>query len=61
MQCRSPAVRGRSVCRMHGAGGGAPVGNRNARKHGRYGRRAIEMRRAIADLLRKGRDLVERM
>ncbi len=22
--CRSPAVRGHSVCRMHGAGGGAP-------------------------------------
>jgi hypothetical protein len=27
LQCRSPAVRGRSVCRMHGAGGGAPKGN----------------------------------
>jgi hypothetical protein len=28
--CQSPAVRGYSVCRMHGAGGGAPRGNRNA-------------------------------
>ena len=24
--CRSPAVRGHSVCRMHGAGGGCPNG-----------------------------------
>jgi hypothetical protein len=34
LQCRSPAVKGHSVCRMHGAGGGAPKGNRNALKHG---------------------------
>ena len=32
--CRSPAVRGFQVCRMHGAGGGAPKGNCNALKHG---------------------------
>ena len=25
-RCRSPAVSGKAVCRMHGAGGGAPVG-----------------------------------
>jgi len=31
---KAPAVRGYSVCRMHGAGGGAPKGNRNALKHG---------------------------
>ncbi len=30
LRCRSPAVRGYEVCRMHGAGGGAPNGNRNA-------------------------------
>ncbi|RWP70780.1 hypothetical protein [Mesorhizobium sp.] len=28
-QCRPPAVRGSVVCRMHGAGGGAPEGKRN--------------------------------
>ena len=27
---------GYSVCRMHGAGGGAPKGNRNALKHGEF-------------------------
>jgi hypothetical protein len=29
-QCRAPAVRGAEVYRMHGAGGGAPMRNRNA-------------------------------
>lgn len=59
--CRAPAVRGKPVCRMHGAGGGAPAGNRNARRHGRYGREAIEVRRAVAVLIRDGRELVERV
>jgi uncharacterized protein YjcR len=35
--CRSPAVKGRRRCRMHGGkSSGAPKGNRNAWKHGRY-------------------------
>ena len=36
--CRAPAVGGRSRCRMHdGAKGtGAPHGNRNAHRHGKY-------------------------
>ena len=33
-RCKNPAVRGYSVCRMHGARGGAPQGNLNALKHG---------------------------
>jgi glucans biosynthesis protein len=33
--CRSPAVKGNRRCRMHGGkGSGAPMGNRNAYKHG---------------------------
>ncbi len=41
---------------MHGgaAGGGAPVGNRNALKHGLYGRELRELRRAARELLRAG-------
>ena len=37
-QCRNWAVRGRSVCRMHGGapGSGGQPGNRNALKHGLY-------------------------
>ncbi|TPG56700.1 hypothetical protein EAH76_02065 [Sphingomonas glacialis] len=42
--CRSPRVRGRNRCRMHGGakGSGAPRGNQNALKHGL---RTAEMRK----------------
>jgi uncharacterized protein YjcR len=59
LQCRAPAVQGSSVCRMHGAGGGAPKGNRNALKHGYYAGDTIEVRRAIRELTRRARELVE--
>jgi hypothetical protein len=39
--CRSPAVRGWKVCRMHGARGGAPEGKRNGNY--RHGGRTKEM------------------
>ena len=38
---------------MHGAGGGAPRGNRNAWKHGRYSAVAIAERRWLRELLRE--------
>jgi len=44
---------------MHGAGGGAPAGNRNALRHGRYTAEAIETRRMIAELIRESRELIE--
>ena len=47
------------VCRMHGASGGAPKGNRNALKHGLYSAEAIEMRRIIRELTRQSRELIE--
>ena len=50
--CRSPAVRGYAVCRMHGAGGGAPKGNKNALKHGRYTAEAIAGRRLFNTVVR---------
>jgi hypothetical protein len=53
--CRSPAVRGYDVCRMHGAGGGAPRGNRNALKHGLYTAEAIESLRMVAALTKQAR------
>ena len=59
--CRSPAVRGYSVCRMHGAGGGAPKGKQNALKHGLYTAEAIETRRMVAVLTKRARELVERV
>ena len=57
--CLSPAMtNGR--CRMHGgASPGAPIGNANARKHGRYTAEAIAAQRELSALLRAMRGLVE--
>ena len=56
--CRSPAMaNGR--CRMHGGkSSGAPRGNSNALKHGRYIATAIAERRELAALIRSMRGLV---
>jgi hypothetical protein len=61
--CRSPAVRGRKRCRMHGGaqGSGAPGANQNARKHGRFSRDAIAERLRIQALLGEARKLLEEM
>ena len=58
--CRSPAVRGKRRCRMHGgaAGSGAPIGNKNALKHGNYSAEAISRRREFAQLIRLSRATV---
>ena len=57
--CRSPAVRGKRRCRMHGgaAGSGAPEGNRNALKHGARSSEAPAWRRRVRELLREAREL----
>jgi hypothetical protein len=51
--CQSPAMtNGR--CRMHGGESpGAPRGNSNALKHGRYSAEAMARRREIGALVRK--------
>ena len=55
--CKAPAVRGWSVCRFHGAGGGAPKGERNgAYRHGLYTQEAVAERRRLNELLRLARD-----
>jgi uncharacterized protein YjcR len=55
LQCQAPAVRGASVCRMHGAGGGAPQGNRNALKHGKFTAEGLTLKRQINALARMTR------
>lgn len=47
--CAAPAVTGRNRCRLHGGadGVGAPVGNTNALKHGRFTKKAIFERRQV--------------
>lgn len=44
---------------MHGAGGGAPMGNQNARKHGLYCAETREAIRYVRAMARQARELVE--
>jgi len=42
--CRAPAVRDYRVCRMHGARGGAPEGQRNGNyKHGTRTKEMVDL------------------
>lgn len=49
--CQSPAMpNGR--CRVHGGSNpGAPIGNQNALKHGRYSAKTRDMKKAVRFLL----------
>lgn len=51
IQCKSPAVRGKKVCRMHGGsrGSGAPKNNVNALKTGIFTK---EMEGARKDIIK---------
>jgi hypothetical protein len=44
---------------MHGAGGGAPMSNRNAWRHGNYSAKAVETRRIVAAPTKQARELAE--
>jgi hypothetical protein len=45
-RCRAPAVKGWKVCRMHGARGGAPEGEKNGNyKHGARTKEMIALRK----------------
>ena len=55
--CRAPAVRGWTVCRFHGARGGAPKGAANGRyRHGERTAEAIALRRELAALLKRANE-----
>ena len=56
LQCQAPAARGSSVCRMHGAGGGAPKGNKNALKHGNFTAETLALKRESTALARIARE-----
>ena len=56
--CRAPAVRGWSVCRMHGAGGGGPSGRANGNyRHGGRTKGVVDAVRYINALVKKARDI----
>ncbi len=55
--CQAPAVRGWTVCRVHGARGGAPEGKANgAYKHGLYTKEAAQEARLLRVFLRQSRE-----
>jgi hypothetical protein len=58
--CQSPAVAGKKRCRMHGGapGSGAPLGNKNALKHGRSTRQEREKRRGVYGVIRALRESI---
>ena len=59
--CRSPAVKDKKRCRMHGGahGSGAPKCNSNALKHGTYTKAAFERRAALRDQIRMAKKLIK--
>ena len=62
LPCRSPAVRGYTVCRMHGARGGAPSGSANGRyRHGGRTKEATAEREEFMQLIRESRELLGRL
>lgn len=61
--CRAPIVAGKTRCRMHGGaeGSGAPAGNQNALKHGRFTREAMADRKALRALIREVNETLTRI
>ena len=52
-RCGGPAVNGWSVCRFHGARGGAPKGGKNGSyRHGHYTQEAVAGRKSFRWLLK---------
>lgn len=62
MPCQAPAVNGWTVCRFHGAWGGAPKGKGNgAYAHGTYTQEAAALNARLSDLQRESRALLRRL
>lgn len=60
--CQARKVSGRKRCRMHGGiSDGAPKGNKNAFKHGKYSREVIEKRKNAVKLKREFMELLRQM
>jgi glucans biosynthesis protein len=61
--CKSPAVHGKKRCRMHGGaeGSGAPKGNTNALKHGRFTREAIQRRKFLREQVQRAQKFARSM
>lgn len=59
-RCKAPAVRGWSVCRFHGAGGGGPKGRVNGNwRGGAFTAEAVAERKAARQLLKSCNNLLD--
>lgn len=58
--CKRPATK-KGRCKLHGGaiGSGAPYGNVNALKHGRYSRDALDRQRLLQRFLRDARRFLD--
>lgn len=60
--CQARKVTGKKRCRMHGGtNDGAPKGNKNAFKHGRYSKVIIENRKRTMRLKREFKALLAQL
>jgi len=60
--CQTPRITGKKRCRMHGGtSDGAPKGNKNSFKHGRYSKVIIENRKRTMQLRREFRALLAQL
>jgi len=61
--CRSPAVRGKNRCRMHGGarGSGAQVRNQNAFKHGRSTKNVKLLQKTIRETLQEAKQFSDHL
>lgn len=55
--CKKRKVTGKKRCHMHGAYAGAPKGNSNALKHGRYSAENLARRAMVTKFFRQFKDL----
>lgn len=59
--CKSPSVRGKNRCRMHGGskGSGAPINNTNALKNGLYTKEVKFMKLKIKSTLARAENVLK--
>ena len=59
-RCGNPAMKGKKVCYLHGGKSkGAPIGNRNALKHGNFTAEAFKRRYYLRMLLKQSKVLIK--
>ena len=59
-RCKAPAMRGKRVCRAHGALAGTPRGSAHGQyKHDQLACEALAARRVVRELIREAREAMD--